>query len=371
MRLVVGVDRDDDLGRKAGIAGPVVGRQAVLDAALKLGTADPEDSDTNAMFAAVNLADELKQAGESVEVVILTGDGHVGTVSDRRVASQLDQVLSQIPVEAFHLVSDGEEDEYLYPLLASRRHVDSIRKVYVRQSASLQGTYYTLVRALKDQKLRTKTLLPLAGLFIFLSLIWYFQVWNYGIIALSFLVGVYLLVWTFEVDEWFVAQAESFGKDLRQGSLTVFFGVLTFALVLFGILLGSQAYAADNPANPVGSHMVALLSVALLWWVAAALVWEAGRALRFVLFRGRLPRTVWVAVLSLTAFGVEAYSLTYLAGALLGWVDSSFLVVSLVGVVLGVATGGLAGTLRQYLRRPGEVPASGEGTPTATSVPGP
>jgi hypothetical protein len=147
--------------------------------------------------------------------------------------------------------------------------------------------------------------------------------------------------------------------------------VLTFALVLFGILLGSQAYAADNPANPVGSHMVALLSVALLWWVAAALVWEAGRALRFVLFRGRLPRTVWVAVLSLTAFGVEAYSLTYLAGALLGWVDSSFLVVSLVGVVLGVATGGLAGTLRQYLRRPGEVPASGEGTPTATSVPGP
>ena len=36
MRLVVCIDRDDDIGRKAKIDGPVVGRAAVLDAAVHL-----------------------------------------------------------------------------------------------------------------------------------------------------------------------------------------------------------------------------------------------------------------------------------------------------------------------------------------------
>ena len=41
MRLVVCVDRDDDLGRKAGVRGPVLGREAVLEAAINLWTVDP------------------------------------------------------------------------------------------------------------------------------------------------------------------------------------------------------------------------------------------------------------------------------------------------------------------------------------------
>jgi putative membrane protein len=51
--LVLCVDRDDDLGRKVGIDGPVVGRDAVEEAARRLALADPEDSDANGLFAAV------------------------------------------------------------------------------------------------------------------------------------------------------------------------------------------------------------------------------------------------------------------------------------------------------------------------------
>ena len=40
--LVLTVDRDNDLGIKTSIRGPVVGRRQVLTAALKLGIADPE-----------------------------------------------------------------------------------------------------------------------------------------------------------------------------------------------------------------------------------------------------------------------------------------------------------------------------------------
>ncbi|MEC8913665.1 MAG: DUF373 family protein, partial [Candidatus Thermoplasmatota archaeon] len=48
--LVLTVDRDNDLGVKAGIRGPVIGRKPTLTAALRLGIADPEESDTNAIL---------------------------------------------------------------------------------------------------------------------------------------------------------------------------------------------------------------------------------------------------------------------------------------------------------------------------------
>ena len=355
MRLVICVDRDDDLGRKAGIRGPVLGREAILDAVMKLGIADPEDSDTNAMLAAVNLLDELRAAGEEVEGLVLTGDGRVGTISDRKVAQQFDEVLSRLKVDAAHLVSDGAEDEYLYPIIQSRTKVDSVRRVYVRQSATLQGTYMTLVRALKDQKLRTKTVLPLASFLIFLGIVlslqafFGVQLWGYGLILLTFLLGFYLFLWTFEVDEWIVSQVQSFGSDLRRGSLAVFFGILSLALILLGIVLGNQAWAAETDPNPL-HHFLDFLSTALIWWIGAAAAFEAGRAIRWLLARHRVPSSVWVALVSFTAAGIEGYSLIYLFGAILMFDPPSIIAVSLVGVALGILTGGLAESLRQYLR---------------------
>ena len=103
MRLVVCVDRDDDLGRKAGVSGPVVGRAQAVDAATRLAIADPEDSDTNAIFAAVSLVDELRGAGEDCEVCVLTGSPKVGVLSDRRVADQFDQVLERVRATSAYL----------------------------------------------------------------------------------------------------------------------------------------------------------------------------------------------------------------------------------------------------------------------------
>ena len=50
---MLAIDRDDDFGKKAGVRGPVIGRDACIDAALKLSLADPEDSDANVLYAAV------------------------------------------------------------------------------------------------------------------------------------------------------------------------------------------------------------------------------------------------------------------------------------------------------------------------------
>ena len=78
--LVISVDRDNDLGMKTAIRGPVIGRKNVLTAALKLGIADPEESDTNAILGALHQHDALvENIGENddVEIVVLTGDEKV------------------------------------------------------------------------------------------------------------------------------------------------------------------------------------------------------------------------------------------------------------------------------------------------------
>ena len=68
--LVLTVDRDNDLGIKTAIRGPVVGRRQVLTAALKLGIADPEESDTNAILGALSQHDNLSESlGDDDEVI--------------------------------------------------------------------------------------------------------------------------------------------------------------------------------------------------------------------------------------------------------------------------------------------------------------
>src|SRR3989338_6583291 len=86
--LVVCVDRDNDLGRKANIVGPVMGKSACIKAAAKLALADPTDSDSNSIFGAVKKYEEVKKSANA-EVAILTGHGKTGFESDRKIAQQL------------------------------------------------------------------------------------------------------------------------------------------------------------------------------------------------------------------------------------------------------------------------------------------
>ncbi len=351
MRLVVCVDRDDDLGRKAQVAGPIVGRANVLDAAVRLGTVDPEDSDTNALFASVSLLDELRAAGEECEVCVLTGSSKVGIVSDRRAAEQFDRVLDQVRAASAYLVSDGAEDEYLFPILASRVRIDGVRRVFVRQSASLESTYYTLVRALKDPKLRAKTVLPFALVLLILGFAAAGGVLLWGVIGLAIVLGIYLIFWTFDIDEMLIDAIQSASTDVRTGSVAFGFGLLTVALVGVGFLSGFNLYSG-NPSFTFFDRVLLFLQGGLFWWIVGAVVWETGRAIRRRLARGRFPRSIVVATTSIVGLGLVSYGIIFLARYLEG-LPSTPQVPLLVGI--GVIAGGLAlvigaGVLQQYFK---------------------
>ena len=194
--LVLTVDRDNDLGVKAGIRGPVVGRKPALTAALRLGIADPEESDTNAVLGALHHHDRIAEnsdPNDEVEIAILTGDVRVGPRSDRAIASQLDEVIQDFQPDSAVLVTDGADDEASLPIITSRIRVDTVEKVIVRQSKGIEGTYYYIIKAVEDPRFRARLLVPLA---IFLMIIGLGLILPNGIAligALPLFIGIWLL----------------------------------------------------------------------------------------------------------------------------------------------------------------------------------
>ena len=152
--LVLAIDRDDDFGKKAGVNGPIIGRDACVDAALKLSLADPEDSDANVLYAAVKLYDELKERAEfeDIEVALITGHPEVGVKSDLELNKQLEKVLTQFPADGIIPVTDGAEDEQIFPIITSKVPVISTKRIVVKQSESIETTYYIIYRYLRDLK---------------------------------------------------------------------------------------------------------------------------------------------------------------------------------------------------------------------------
>lgn len=168
--LVLVVDRDDDFGVKGKVNTPVIGVQNCLDAATAFGISDPEDSDLNALYAAVSVCLELQEDGHEADVALICGDEKVGHRSDLALVAQLEEVLDEIEPDSVVLVGDGAEDEYIYPIISSRAHVDSVRKVFVKQSPGLEGSFYIVSKMLSDPGKRKRFLVPLGFVIVLLSL---------------------------------------------------------------------------------------------------------------------------------------------------------------------------------------------------------
>ena len=139
--LVVCIDRDDDLGKNGGVETPVFGRDQCINAGTRLAIEDPEDADSNAIFGAVKLYEELVTKGYESEVAVITGAYNRGIEADEKISSELIQVLSKFKAEGVVIVSDGEDDETVIPLIQAIVPVVSIQRIIIRHSRSVEYSY--------------------------------------------------------------------------------------------------------------------------------------------------------------------------------------------------------------------------------------
>src|SRR5919108_1926776 len=114
--LVLCIDRDDDIGSKGGMETPILGRDACINAGIRLAIEDPEDADSNAIFGAIKTYEELVSKGYKSEVALISGKFNRGIEADERIGFQLQNILSRYKADAAVIVSDGE-DETVIPII--------------------------------------------------------------------------------------------------------------------------------------------------------------------------------------------------------------------------------------------------------------
>jgi putative membrane protein len=148
--LVLCIDRDDDIGSKGGVKTPIVGRDSCIHAGISLAIEDPEEADSNAIFAAIKLYEELVSKGYRSEVALLSGVYNRGVEADEKIAYQLQDVLQKFKADGAVVVSDGGEDETILPVIQNMVPVISVQRVVIKHSRAVEYSYAVLGRYLRS-----------------------------------------------------------------------------------------------------------------------------------------------------------------------------------------------------------------------------
>jgi putative membrane protein len=275
--LVLSVDRDDDIGWKAKIESPAIGRAACLNAANTLALADPEDSDVNAIFSAVKIYDELTAKGEETAIALVAGNHLHMIEGDRRIAASLEQVISETQATNCILVTDGAEDEYVIPIIQSKIPVSSIRRVIVNQMPNLEGTYYILKKFLDDPKVSRMVFIPI-GLAMMLYATAYLL--DYPGIATIIVVGVigfYLLYKGFGFDEIVHGIIDALRISLSRGRFSFVTYTTTILLIIIGFTNGFLTVLKYySPDFGIIHYLMLFIFGGIGWMIAAGLVMSIG-----------------------------------------------------------------------------------------------
>lgn len=147
--LVLCIDRDDDIGSKGGMETPILGRDPCINAGTRLAIEDPEDADANAIFGAVKTYEELISKGYESEVALISGKFNRGIEADEKISFEIQNVLTRYKADAAVLVSDGEDDETVIPIIQSMVPVISIQRIIIKHSRSVEYSYAVLGRYIK------------------------------------------------------------------------------------------------------------------------------------------------------------------------------------------------------------------------------
>ena len=236
--LVICVDRDDDVGRKAGIATPVVGRDSCINAAQRLALEDPEDADSNSIFYAVKTYEDLVSKGYNVEVAVVTGVEKRGVQADEKIVSEIRSILEKFSANGAVIVSDGEDDEMVIPVIQNVVPVVSVQRVVMQVSRTIEHSYAVFGKFLKMvvyDKTYSKFFLGVPGILLLIGGIGTVVGYTAEIFAvLVSILGGAFLIRAFDIDKsW-----SNWTKATPTGFIRIFALVTGLILILASVPAG-------------------------------------------------------------------------------------------------------------------------------------
>ncbi len=357
--LIICIDRDDDLGTKTGIQAPVIGRKDCLRAAVALILKDPEESDANSLFGAIKTYDDMLAEGKSVEIAMVVGHSDVGVKSDRVVSSQIDQILRQTKPTRTILVSDGADDEFIYPIVSSRTKVDSVQRIVVRQHQNIESTFYVIKRYLEHPRIRNKWLVPLSLAFIVGGMFAFAGMVTEGWGAILIVLGIYILITLAKIDQWFNEVTESVMHSLSTGRFNIVFSIIGGFIVVIGGIVSYNMTQSDYQWTSWFPAFL-LFCTNFIWWpVIGYIAKKSGWALDHYLREGKSLWTLWMPVLNSIAgamivYGFLKLTLTVLTQEIIPASSEVTLagIIIIFGIVLYAIGAGIYGVyIKSYIER--------------------
>ncbi len=279
--LVVYVDRAGGVGHDD----PVVGWEAVQALVTDVGLEDPEDSRVNCLLETLHVARDLRDAGEEAIVAVISGGGD-GVKTDRAIARQTDQLLSEYEIGSAIVVTDSASDERLVPIIESRVRVDAVDRVVVRQSHDIESTYYLLKQFLGDEELRGTVLVPIgAALLAFPMLLLLADNVAVALSAIAGVIGLFLLYKGLGIDDVVSALPIRIRDAFYSGRVSLVTYVVGAGLALIGVFAGGIGAAGTGNK---GDLLVGLrfLFDSVPWFATAALAAATGRLIDELLAEG-------------------------------------------------------------------------------------
>ena len=243
--LVICIDRDNDVGEKAGIDTPVIGRDACIEAAQRLALEDPEDADSNSIFAAIKTYEDLISKGYQAEVITVAGVKDRGVQADEKILAETKKVLEIFPANGAVIVSDGEDDESVIPVIQNVLPVVSVQRVVMKVSRSVEYSYAVLGKYLKmlayDSKY-SKFFLGVPGILLLIGGV--ATVFGYTAEIFAVLVSILggaFLIRGFDLDRvW-----SSWSKPTPMGFIRMFTMVAGVLLILSSVPAGISAIDSE------------------------------------------------------------------------------------------------------------------------------
>ena len=336
--LIICIDRDNDLGEKAGVSSPIIGRAANLDAAVKLGSSDPEDSDINTIFGGINVYDKLTAEKNDVEIVSIAGDKKVGIISDQKISEQLDRILVQLKPGKAILVSDGAEDESVLPIIQSRIKVDAVHRIIVKQHENLESTYYIIKKAFNDPKISHTFFMPIGLVFLIYAISLYFDRPGIAVMAITAAIGVYMLFRGTGLDDMVDSFKASMMNSLHGGKITFVMYLAAIILSLIGTVQGGiEVWNYYNQEILVGYIILLMgyVNASVWWYVLAGVLINTGKIIDLRLAKEKIGRN-W------------SHPFFVIAGGILFWAGSTYILVisdAIGGFPLGNGSQFLAGSI--------------------------
>ena len=260
--LVICVDRDNDVGEKAGIKTPVIGRDACIEAAQRLALEDPEDADSNSIFAAIKTYEDLISKGYQVEVVTVAGVKNRGVQADEKILAETRKVLEKFSANGAVIVSDGEDDESVIPVIQNVLPVVSVQRVVMKVSRSVEYSYAVFGKYLKmlayDSKY-SKFFLGVPGILLLIGGV--ATVFGYTAEIFAVLVSILggaFLIRAFDIDRvW-----SNWSKPTPMGFIRMFTMVAGVLLILSSIPAGIGA--VDTELVETDAQLISIITDKLI-----------------------------------------------------------------------------------------------------------